>query len=393
MEETLKVMTEQLAALSVTSRGSPHTKRCFKCGKLGHIASNCCSRNDITCFNCGKRGHSYQNCWSQGNGRWGVQNPELGTLPRIEQCLTYCTHLHTCKQQWHSLCTRAVKHQAFHNFAKFRSVVFSSQQGSHVTTKYQAHQPNQIGECRWQEHHTLWHNHSNCHLGIIFSRAHFHCCWPPIPAILGCDFLREHGFILNFESGTFYRAGFPKQVLYCHYIYQHQNHATQLPLMRTVLRPFQLSVMGTTFNLRCPLMFTPCWDQIQECKELFSNQLGQTNVNEHVIDTGEAAPIKVSPHQIPFHYADRVHSQFQDMAKEGIIWPSTSPWCAPAIYVPKSSTGEVRICVDFVKLNQVTKKDSYPVPRPEGPQQRIAGKKVFSKLDLRSAYWQFPMED
>jgi len=41
------------------------------------------------------------------------------------------------------------------------------------------------------------------------------------------------------------------------------------------------------------------------------------------------------------------------MAKEGIIHPSTSPWCAPAVYVPKSS-GEVRICVDFVKLNQRT---------------------------------------
>lgn len=47
----------------------------------------------------------------------------------------------------------------------------------------------------------------------------------------------------------------------------------------------------------------------------------------------------------------------------------------------------------FVKLNQVTKKDSYPVSRPHGPQQRLAGKKIFSKLDLRSAYWQFPMEE
>ena len=108
-------------------------------------------------------------------------------------------------------------------------------------------------------------------------------------------------------------------------------------------------------------------------------------MTRHVIDTGEATPIKVPPRQIPFHYTEWVHAQLEDMAKEGIIRPSTSPWCAPAVYVPKSS-GEVRICVDFVKLNQVTKKDSYPVPRPEGPQQRLAGKKVFSKLDLRSAY-------
>ena len=78
-------------------------------------------------------------------------------------------------------------------------------------------------------------------------------------------------------------------------------------------------------------------------------------MTKHTIDTGEATPIKVPPRQISFRYADRVHAQLQDMAMEGIIRPSTSPWCAPAMYVPKS-TGEVRICVDFVKLNRVTKK-------------------------------------
>ena len=80
------------------------------------------------------------------------------------------------------------------------------------------------------------------------------------------------------------------------------------------------------------------------------------------------------------------------MAQEGIIRPSNSPWCAPAVYVPKSN-GEIRICVDFVQLNKVTKKDSYPVPRADGPQLKLANKKVFSKIDLKSAYWQFPMSE
>ena len=52
---------------------------------------------------------------------------------------------------------------------------------------------------------------------------------------------------------------------------------------------------------------------------------------------------------------DKVNAQLEDMVKEGIIRPSTSPWCAPEVYVPKSS-GEIRICVDFVQLNKVTKK-------------------------------------
>ena len=44
-----------------------------------------------------------------------------------------------------------------------------------------------------------------------------------------------------------------------------------------------------------------------------------------------------------------------------------------------------------MQLNWLTKKDLCPVPRAEGPQQKLAGKTVFSKLDFRSAYWQFPM--
>ena len=79
------------------------------------------------------------------------------------------------------------------------------------------------------------------------------------------------------------------------------------------------------------------------------------------------------------------------MAKEGIIKPSSSQWCSPAVSTPKSD-GEIRtcICVDYVQLISVTK-DSYPVPRADRLQQKLAGKKIFSKLDLHSAYWQFPM--
>jgi len=63
------------------------------------------------------------------------------------------------------------------------------------------------------------------------------------------------------------------------------------------------------------------------------------------------------------------------MAQEGIIHHNASPWCAPVVHVPKLS-GEIRIFIDYVQLNSVTKKDSYPVPRAEGPQQKLAGKKA-----------------
>jgi len=130
---------------------------------------------------------------------------------------------------------------------------------------------------------------------------------------------------------------------------------------------------------------------ILDHKVLFSTQLGQTSVTNHVIDIGDATPVKVPPQPIPFHYVEKVNSQLQEMAPEGIIRPSNSSWCVPAVNVPKSN-GELCICMDFFQLNSVTKKNSYPGPRAEGPQLKLADKQVFSKLDLRSAYWQFPMQ-
>ena len=94
---------------------------------------------------------------------------------------------------------------------------------------------------------------------------------------------------------------------------------------------------------------------IENHKLLFSQHLGKTTITTHIIDTGDAAPVKVPPRPIPFHYAERVHNQLQEMARDGIIHPSNSPWCAPAVYIPKSN-GELRFCVDFVQLNHVTKK-------------------------------------
>ena len=211
------------------------------------------------------------------------------------------------------------------------------------------------------------------------------------PVVLGCDFLTNNGIVLHFKHGTFHRAEDPDQRLQllpaeaipCHLITVDDDCPQAIP---TKCRDYDPNTVDMPSDVHPSLK-----PVLEEFKDLFSQQLGRTNVTEHMIDTGDALPIKIPPRQIPFHYVDKVHAQLEDMAKEGIIRLSTSPWCAPAVYVPKSS-GEVRICVDFVQLNKVTKKDSYPVPRSEDPQQKLAGKKVFSKLDLKSAYWQFPME-
>ncbi|XP_041929087.1 uncharacterized protein LOC121693610 [Alosa sapidissima] len=78
------------------------------------------------------------------------------------------------------------------------------------------------------------------------------------------------------------------------------------------------------------------------------------------------------------------------MAAAGVIEPSSSPWAAPAILVRKKD-GSWRFCVEYRRLNQVTRKDSYPLPRIDDALDSIAGSCWFSSLDLRSGYWQIEL--
>ena len=78
------------------------------------------------------------------------------------------------------------------------------------------------------------------------------------------------------------------------------------------------------------------------------------------------------------------------MLQAGIIRKSSSPWSAPCIIVPKKN-GEKRPCVDFRKLNALTEKDVFPIPRLDDIFDHLSSSTIFSTLDLKSGYWQIPM--
>jgi hypothetical protein len=76
----------------------------------------------------------------------------------------------------------------------------------------------------------------------------------------------------------------------------------------------------------------------------------------------------------------------------GIVRPSTSPWASPVVIVPKPD-GTIRFCVDYRKLNSVTKMDVYPIPRTEQMLEKIATANFISTIDLTKGYWQIPLDE
>ncbi|WVZ57794.1 hypothetical protein U9M48_008136 [Paspalum notatum var. saurae] len=76
--------------------------------------------------------------------------------------------------------------------------------------------------------------------------------------------------------------------------------------------------------------------------------------------------------------------QLQEQLDKGFIRPSSSPWGCPALFVEKKDQGGKRLCVDYRPLNLVTIKNKYPLPHIDILFDRLAGAKVFSKIDLRS---------
>jgi len=128
---------------------------------------------------------------------------------------------------------------------------------------------------------------------------------------------------------------------------------------------------------------------LKDNQDVFSEEIaaGNCDILEHVINLKDSNPIKQVPRRIPLRMREEVDNIVEDMKRQGIIEESQSPWVSPAVMVRKKD-GTVRFCVDYRKLNAVTIKDSYPIPRIDDMLDRLSGNSWFTTLDLKSGYWQ-----
>lgn len=128
---------------------------------------------------------------------------------------------------------------------------------------------------------------------------------------------------------------------------------------------------------------------LKKFQDLFSENIvaGNCEVIKHRIRLSDPHPIKQAPRRIPIHLREEVGRIIEEMKTQGVIEESKSPWVSPVVLVKKKE-GTIRFCVDYRKLNAVTHKDSYPLPRIDDILDQLAGNVWFTTLDLKSGYWQ-----
>ncbi|XP_063635205.1 uncharacterized protein LOC134805954 [Cydia splendana] len=196
-------------------------------------------------------------------------------------------------------------------------------------------------------------------------------------SLLGIDFLKDFDLIVDFRDDLWYFAENSKQK------YELQFESVSPPALCVaaleVLREDEATLLDAQQRELLSQLLT-------ENRDLFEPGGGPTPFAEHRIDTGDHAPIAVPPYRVT-PAKEVMRAEIEKMLADDIIEECESPWGSPALLVPKAN-GKVRFCVDYRKLNAITKTDFYPMPLIDELVQSTKRNCYMSTLDMRSGFWQ-----
>ena len=119
-----------------------------------------------------------------------------------------------------------------------------------------------------------------------------------------------------------------------------------------------------------------------------SKNIGKIKTEQFNIHLTNEIPINLRPYKCSPEDQERIDAQIKELLDQNIIRPSTSPYSFPVVLVNKKDDGEKsRMCINYIKLNEVTVTECYPMPRIEDIQDLLLNAEFFSVLDLASGFW------
>ena len=120
--------------------------------------------------------------------------------------------------------------------------------------------------------------------------------------------------------------------------------------------------------------------------------VGTTSLAFHEIDTANKRLLRQPVRRSPYNKVrEAVVNEIEKLTNANIARPSTSPLASPVVMVRKKDSGW-RMCVDYRRLNSITKFDCFPLPHLDEALDAFAGATVISSLDLAMAYHQVPIK-
>ncbi|CAF4518194.1 unnamed protein product, partial [Rotaria magnacalcarata] len=122
-------------------------------------------------------------------------------------------------------------------------------------------------------------------------------------------------------------------------------------------------------------------NKFSKCISLSDNDVGKTSTLSHSIKLTRDVAIKQPIRRINGELAEEVETQLQQLSEDGIIRPSKSPWSSCIVPI-KKRCGGLRLAVDYRLLNNLTVKDSFPLPNLNDAVYNLHGSVFFSTLDL-----------
>lgn len=134
---------------------------------------------------------------------------------------------------------------------------------------------------------------------------------------------------------------------------------------------------------------------IKKFSYAFSDKLNtnpKLRTHQHKIDTGNTIPSRIPPYRLAHHEEKILEQEIKKLREQKLIRESNSPWSSPPLLVTKMD-GSFRLCIDYRRLNTNTVKDPYQMPRIDDIIDDIGMFHIFTTIDLKSGFWQIPMDD
>ncbi|GFT10110.1 hypothetical protein TNCV_1115471 [Trichonephila clavipes] len=129
---------------------------------------------------------------------------------------------------------------------------------------------------------------------------------------------------------------------------------------------------------------------LSKYSKCFSNNPGLTNLVEHEIQLVSDQPVRTKPYRMSHRQNEILKNEIKRMLKLGIIEVGESDYMSPMILVEVAGK-EPRPCIDYRKLNGITRTEYFPLPNIEERVEKVSAAKFITVLDLSKGYWQIPL--